>query len=75
MKIETKFDMGERVFYINSYNELQIGFINKILFIQYNMHYGLYYGLSGNKYAYREQELFTIREEAEAKLKEIQDEV
>lgn len=68
MKIETKFDIGQQIFYISSaYKNIQLGFISKILVTQYNV----WYGLSHSNYAYRETELFITKEEAEQKLKEL----
>ncbi len=70
MKIETKFDIGQMLFYINRYNEVKKGVINKIIFTQDDV----YYGFSWTDHAYREYRIFTTREEAEAKLKKMQDE-
>lgn len=72
MKIETKFDIGQEVYYIVNYfdlgnisGEVKIGFIDNIVY-QGNK---IFYQVKNIYYA--ENYIFATREEAEKKLKEM----
>lgn len=73
MKIETKFDIGQEVYYIEEYynesddyiKEIRIGIIDKISITEYRT----LFWVDGD--SYYEFELFATREEAEARLEEL----
>ena len=69
MKIETKFDIGQQVYYIIGLLNSDIRF-GEILGIEY---YGkeIIYEIEYNRNIQEEKFVFATREEAEAKLKEI----
>ena len=77
MKIETKFEPGQYIFYIDKFVDkngkeyydivtdyIRIIYINSLKEVYYFLHYG----------TFTEGELFATREEVEAKLKELQNE-
>lgn len=78
MKIETKFDIHQEVYYIaeyingngDSFKEVTMGDITSIrLSEDINKKATIYYWIDG--YTYTENQLFATREEAEKKLKEL----
>ena len=86
MKIETKFDIGQEVWFIGNKfngeeNSLYMGKIRTIVVVyrgvifdkeSYDITYEVDCGFFANVYG---QRLYATKEEAEAKLKEMQDEV
>ena len=67
MKIETKFDIGQDVFYIFG-TGLSVGCVNGFEYSRY----GIFYFLNGNTKRFTENELFATRNEALQKLKELE---
>jgi hypothetical protein len=66
MKIETKFDIGQKVYYIDFKNVVEM----KISFLEVYKTDIFYYDTIGC--CYNEEDLFATKEEAEQKLKEIE---
>ena len=80
MKIETKFDIGQKVYYIHSIKDkIEWGVISRITtecadsLILKSLSFGTYIGyqLGTSIPLFLEEQLFATREEAEKKLKEI----
>lgn len=65
MKIETKFDIGQKVFYINNVGKILSGIVYNI---RWDSVKGFVYFIPLD-WRFAEDELFATREEAEAKLK------
>lgn len=75
MKIETKFDLNQEVYYISDSKQICSGIIYNI---KWDSVKGFDYFipmLQLEKFRIPESELFTTQEEAEKKLKEIREEV
>ena len=72
MKIETKFNLKQKVFYINDNNEISSGIIYNI---RWDSSKGFDYFipmLQLEEFRIAEEKLFSTQEQAEAKLKEME---
>lgn len=74
MKIETKFDIGQEIYFIGFFDFIDKGKIEKIEIRVNKDEKFIVYALRGFINTFCQSQIFATREEAEAKLKEMRDE-